>query len=496
MLNLVIVDDEITVLKGLRKILSKHCPEYRIAHMAQNPLEALRIMEHTKVDVVITDIKMPDMDGIELTKLIRNLYPSVAVIVLSGYPDFEFVRQALKLGAHDYLLKPCSYQTVVDLLRNIESQVRQREEETQQMTMKRMLEEVVSGKRELPEEWIAFKHMQAVVIKSRACGEPLLEEHVKQAVAQAGAADPLIEVIGIDEHYVLLFSDPLDILKMNSLHSIIRSKGFRIFMACVSFLSGSECVEKTYSKCLEMVQYLEFNELSIAVDVQTYSNYFEQQKKVTLQDYFSSQELVKLIMNGQYGKAREVVSTNLNRLDQLNVYMDPIRMKKEVLKQIISLEHLLKEHGIDFERITENQVDVLTELENVTVFRNVLIWLKKFTMGIVMSMENGNHMPHYIMAAVQYIDKHYMKDIFLKTISEEVYVNPWYLSAQFKKYVGVTFGEYVNQTRVRKAKEFLKQKDLKVYQVAEMVGFQDAAYFSTVFKSLENISPKEYQKII
>jgi two-component system response regulator YesN len=125
-----------------------------------------------------------------------------------------------------------------------------------------------------------------------------------------------------------------------------------------------------------------------------------------------------------------------------------------------------------------------------------LNWLRKFTMTIVMNMEDGNHMPQYILAALQYIDRHYMKDLFLKTISEEVYVNPWYFSAQFKKHIGLTLGEYVNQTRVRKAKEFLKQKDLKVYQVAEMVGFQDAAYFSTVFKNIEKMSPKEYQKIV
>lgn len=496
MLNIVIVDDERTVLMGLSKILSKYCPEYQIVGMVQSPIEALRILEQTKVDVVITDVMMPEMDGIELTRIIKTQYPNTAVVVLSGYPDFEFVRQTLKNGANDYLLKPCHYQTVVDLLHSIENDMEQIKKETLDMTNKKMLEAVVTGKREQPDEWSASAQMQVMVIKNKGSEVPLLEEHIKQGLDNEDANTYLVDMIVVNEHFVLLFSDPLDGSKVNNLHSTLNKNGLRLSLAFGNSTTGPKCLEQAYRLCLQTIEFLEFNELSIAADQQTYLKYVGQQKKVALRDYYSIQTLTKLIMNGHYQKVQQYLSTNLNQLLDLNVYTDPIRMKNETMKQLISLEHLLKEHGIDVERQLGNQVDYLLELEKVRTFRALIIWLKKFTMVIVMNMEDGNHMPHYILAAIQYIDKHYMGEIFLKTISDEVYVNLWYFSAQFKRYIGLSFGEYVNQTRVRKAKELLKQKDLKVYQVAEMVGFQDAAYFSTVFKSIEHISPKEYQKIV
>src|SRR5690606_34630260 len=98
--------------------------------------------------------------------------------------------------------------------------------------------------------------------------------------------------------------------------------------------------------------------------------------------------------------------------------------------------------------------------------------------------------------AIKYIEVHYMEDLSLQMVADAVYLNPWYFSSQFKKFTSKSFSEYLNQVRVRIAKELLHQKDLKVYQVAEMVGFQDAAYFSTVFRNVENMSPKEYQKSV
>jgi two-component system response regulator YesN len=496
MLNIAIVDDEMTVLMGLNKILSKHCPEYQIVSMAQSPVETLRILEQTKVDVVITDVKMPDMDGIKLTKIIRTLYPQTTVIVLSGYSDFEFVRQTLKNGAHDYLLKPCHYQTVVDLLRSIENRVAQNEKKTKEIINRKLLEAVINGKRELPEEWSAYARMQLMVIKNQDYGKPLLEEHLKQAVTDENADKPFVDMITVNEHFVLLFSEPLGVPVVNNVFSAISKKGFRPCLAYIEFTYDPQCLEHAYQHCVRTIEFLEFNELSIAADQQMYQSFLEQQRKITLLDYFSGQTLVKFIMNGHFEKVQEYLTANFNQLHRLNVYLDPVRMKKDTVKQLVSLEHQLKEHGIDIERLIGNHVDYLLDMEKTGTSRALLNWLKKYTMTIVMNMEDGNHMPQYILAAIQYIGKHYMNDIFLKTISEEVYVNPWYFSTQFKKYIGLTFGEYVNQTRVRKAKEFLKQKDLKVYQVAEMVGFQDASYFSTVFKSIENISPKEYQKII
>ncbi|NHN30358.1 response regulator [Paenibacillus agricola] len=497
MLKILIVDDEITVLKGLNKILSKHCPDYEIVNMVQSPHEALRILTEKAVDVVITDVKMPDMDGIELTKRIRAQYPDTTVVVLSGHSDFEFVRQTLKNGAHDYLLKPCHYQTVVDLLRTLEDNVKHKEKKTLESNKKKVLEAVISGKQELSEEWAVYAHLQMIIIKIKDYKDPLLEEQLKKEFVNRNGDNEFLEMVTFDDIIVVLFQNSIDIatVRQRVFPNICKS-GFRLCMAMHRFMNGPKCLQDAYNTCMQMIEFLEFNVLSIFMDMEMYLEFVERQKKYALNNYFSNQILLKHMMNGNLQMAQQYLSTNLNQLYLLDVYVDPVRIRKETLRELISLEQHLKDHGIDIEQHFGRQDDYLRELKELKTYRLLLNWFKKFVMGIIMKTEEGNYMPFYIHAAIKYINTHYMEDITLKMISEEVYVNPWYFSTQLKKHTGLSFSEYVNQARVRKAKEFLKQKDLKVYQVAEMVGFQDAAYFSTVFKSIEDITPKEYQKMI
>ncbi|TDF93755.1 response regulator [Paenibacillus piri] len=497
MLKILVVDDERTVLMGLNKILSKHCPDYEIVNMVQSPNEALRILTEKAVDVVITDVKMPDMDGIELTKRIRAQYPDTTVVVLSGHSDFEFVRQTLKNGAHDYLLKPCHYQTVVDILRSLEDNVKHKEKKTLESINKTILEAVISGKRELPKEWAVYAHLQMLVIRTQDYRDPLLEEHLKKEFVIGNEFIEFLEMVAFDDIIVVLLQNSIDVSTLKQkIFPNLSKKGFRLFMVIHRFMNGSKCLQEAYNTCMQMIEFLEFNELSILMDMEMYRDFIEQHRKYALNNYFSNQILLKHMMNGNLQMAQQYLSTNLNQLYLLDVYVDPVRIKKEAMRELISLEQHLKDHGIDFKQQFGQQDDYLFELKELKTYKILLNWFKKFVMAIIMNTEDGNYMPNYINEAIKYINAHYMEDISLKTISDEVYVNPWYFSTQLKKHTGLSFSEYVNQARVRKAKEFLKQKDLKVYQVAEMVGFQDAAYFSTVFKSIEEITPKEYQKMV
>lgn len=497
MLKLLIVDDEIRVLKGLHKILTQYCSEYEIVSMEQNPIKAFHVMGKTTVDVVMTDVKMPDMDGIELTQKIRSQYPNTEVIVLSGYSDFEYVRQAMKNGAYDYLLKPIKYQNIIKILKSIENRVKQKEENEQMIKYKRILEIAITENREIPKEWSVYEQMQMMVIKSQKYKDPLFVNHLKQEFINVCEEQYIMDILTLDETIVVLFQHPLNLstIKQKMLPNI-RNKGFQPYMALQDVPNIPKCMGTTYLNCKKIIDFLEFNELSAVVEQSLYLSWVDGQKKITLKDYFSIPIIMKYIINAQPKKLECYLSTNLNKLYLLDVYMDPIRLKKEAVGKLVSLEHHLKERGFDIELYFGNQTDFLQEVKNIKTFRNLLNWINKFTMAIIMKTKAESQMPHYIHVGIKYMDTHYMDNISLKTISDKVYLNHWYFSTQFKKYMGVTFSDYLNQIRVHKAKEFLKQKDLKVYQVAEMVGFQDAAYFSTVFRSIESMSPKEYKNLV
>jgi two-component system response regulator YesN len=489
MLKMMLVDDEKTVLQGLAHILAKHCPNYTVVSMVQSAAEALMILQDVCVDVVITDVKMPDIDGIELTKKIRTLYPQTEVVVLSGYDDFEFVRQTMKNGACDYLLKPCNYQSILDILLKLEGALAQRDNKA-----------IISGKQELPEKYAEYDNMKMAVVSVQGCADSGFEEHLTQELMKGNMAKEFLEMIAIDEKIIILFRHSMDLSAIKQrfygYRQSLNQKGYVTYWSISNCRRGPKCLKQAFDSCVEMIVFLQFNELSMVLDQEMYQKYLDRQKTQAISDYFSSETLGKYILNGDIQKIQHFMETKWNQLHRSDCYWDPNQLKSDVLKELLYLEHQMKDHGLRLQTICGDLADYIEKVKLLRTFRHLLDWLKIFIMSIISNLNGEGVSPQYIHVVKKYIEKHYMEDICLKTVSDTVFLNPWYFSSQFKKYMNITFSEYLNQVRVRMAKQFLRQKDLKVYQVAEMVGFQDAAYFSTVFKNVENISPKDYQKTL
>jgi two-component system, response regulator YesN len=487
MLKMMLVDDEKTVLQGISHILSKYCPHYEVVRLVQSAAEALMILQDVRVDVVITDVKMPDMDGIELTKRIRTLYPQTEVVVLSGYDDFEFVRQTMKNGACDYLLKPCNYQSILEILLKLEQSLAQRDKEA-----------LINGKQDLPEKYLAYENMKMVVVSVQGCANTEFEEHLAQELKKANKSLEIVEWIVLDDKIVILFRHFIDVSAVKQrfygYRQSLFQKGFITSWAINYCHRGPNCLKEAFDYCVEMIEFLQFNETAMVLDVEMYHSYLEKQKTQPISHYFSSVTLGKYIRSGDFEKLRHDLETKWNQLYRSDAYWHPTSLKNEVLKELLYLEHQLKDHGL--QPICGDLANYNEKVKLLSTFRALLDWLKNFMMIIIANSYVEGASPQYIHDVKKYIETHYMEDICLKTVSDTVFLNPWYFSSQFKKYMHITFSEYLNQVRVRMAKQFLKQRDLKVYQVAEMVGFQDAAYFSTVFKNVENISPKDYQKTV
>jgi YesN/AraC family two-component response regulator len=489
MLKMMLVDDEKTVLQGLSHILSKHCPYYKVVSMVQSAAEALTILQDVCIDVVITDVKMPDIDGIELTKKIRMLYPLTEVVVLSGYDDFEFVRQTMKNGACDYLLKPCNYQSILDILLKLEKALTQRDNKA-----------LISGKQELPEKYAEYDNMKMAVVSVQGCADAGFEEHLTQELMKGNMAKEFLEMIAIDEKIVILFRHSMDLSTVKQrfygYRQSLNQKGYITYWTISDCCRGPKCLKQAYDFCVQMIEFLQFNEMSMVLDKELYQKYLDRQKTQTISDYFSNETLGKYILNGDIQKIQHIIEKKWNQLYRSDCYWDPNQLKSDVLKELLYLEHQMKDHGLRLQPICGDLADYIEKVKLLRTFRHLLDWLKNYILIIISNLHGEGVSPQYIHVVRKYIETHYMEDICLKTVSDTVFLNPWYFSSQFKKYMNITFSEYLNQVRVRMAKQFLRQKDLKVYQVAEMVGFQDAAYFSTVFKNVENMSPKDFQKTV
>ena len=126
--------------------------------------------------------------------------------------------------------------------------------------------------------------------------------------------------------------------------------------------------------------------------------------------------------------------------------------------------------------------------------KELLAAIRKFLLAAAGCCAGASAYPHYINTAIVFIKENYMKEIHLSDLSREVFLNEWYFSSQFKKHTGMSFREYLTATRIQAARELLCHSDLKVAQIADMVGFADPTYFATTFKNLEGKTPKEYQR--
>lgn len=494
MLKILLVDDEISVLNGVAHILNNKAPKYEVVRKVHSAAEALQIMKSFHVDVVITDVRMPEMNGIELTEVINQTYPDTSVIILSGHADFEYVRQAMKKGAFDYLLKPCRYQVILELLTKIEERMKNRETQMKRAHHKSLIESAVKGRRDSPEQWTASGRVSMVVLAMRDHVETIIEQSVVQSLESWNIDLHTVDMLSVDSYYMVLFHQPPDELlaKMHQLLQRVSKNGFTLYIAVNEFSPAPKSLSVSYQKCLKILEFLRFNENATVMDGQIYEIKITEQKKVSITDYISGKSIGRYIMSADQTNFKKYVDSSIKNLKKLSVYMDPVRLKKELISELSFLEHEFIDKRIRL--YDELQQSYMDDIQRLSSFRELLDWLKQHLYMTMMFIRDKEQRPHYIQAAIQFMERYYMEDVTLKTVSDAVFLNPWYFSTQFKKYMNVSFSDYLNQIRIRVAKEFLKQKDLKVYQVAEMVGYQDAAYFSTVFKNMENISPKEYQK--
>ncbi|WP_308639874.1 response regulator [Paenibacillus silvisoli] len=495
-MKIILIDDEKSVLKGLQHIFSKHCKEHEIVGSAQSAEEGLQLLQSTMADVVITDVMMPGMNGIELTREISKRYPYLVIVILSGHAEFEYVREAMRCGAFDYLLKPCHYQTVIDLLHKIGSKAAEKEKLQEKTSHKQVLEKLLRGSLELPDSWGTHTDMQMAVLGGHEPMDARMEEHIAYHLLNEGMEPGSLDTMIHDGRCVVLARRAIDSTRFKGLldacRLTMRKQNQTVVAAFHRFNNGPRAIAQAYEANKKRCEFLAFNEYSVVMDDDAYQEAIKQQEPFAIGDYFSGCTFGKYYTLADAKKLRHYTESTFQQLHRVHHRIDPVRLKRDLLSELIYLEHVLKEHGS--EPFFGRQIDYMQEMNGIRTLHELFGWLKNYCMSAIMCMNDENHNPHYIQTAIRYIEMNYMKDLTLKEVADAVYLNVWYFSSQFKKYTHASFSEYLNLIRIRNAKEFLRQKDLKVYQVAEMVGFQDAAYFSTVFKALERMSPKEFQQ--
>ncbi|QHW33077.1 response regulator [Paenibacillus rhizovicinus] len=513
MLNIVIVDDEEIIRLGLAKMIGKLSGEYQVAGSFEDGEEALAALEElgASVDLIITDIKMPYLDGLSFIERLREKHPEMPCVILSGYNDFEYARRAIQSGVDDYMLKPVDAQELAVLLGKVaQRRERLRADEERQELSSRQLE---AGQREerlrrllaggageesvLPNEGqgaiLVFRSSNPLVQESLLHYLHALKEQIREAVVmQEGLVAAVVLLSGREA-----VQQPQRALRAVSLrvmdHLQIRGGGFLAIGECFADpQAGAAGWSRAYRDALAASRHLfsadRGNVLQSAADLKTKAEpwrltapVLEEQLKTACE--MLDAQAIKALLPRFFAEAEQGKAG----------YEEVIHLANHLF---YTLATRIDGFADALQGLQGGNFDFHQRAAALYAIQDVRDWLVSFAVQVMEALEpgrtaNGNRA---IEKAKAWIQEHYRKEIELTVLSETVFLNASYFSYLFKRETGQTITEYVTMVRMAKAKEYLKERlDLKAYQVGEMVGYADGIYFNKLFKKTIGVTPQQYR---
>ncbi|CAM3747988.1 response regulator [Marinicrinis lubricantis] len=517
--SVLLVDDEIYARQGLRQLIDWAGCGYEVLDEADNGEDALDLIQQRKPDLVITDIRMPVVDGLELIRQAReSLIVDTCFIIISGYNDFVYAQQAVRFGVHDFILKPIDEQLLSHSLSKLNEKLIQgkdfRQQREQQMNAE-MLQSLIKGEADAKSiaEWTArlnmtdagdiyylFIEINDVHPWSRHPSTFSLEQWKEQVKKE------IQDMLGIRSTILMN-------LHRNRLGIVLSSRDLGCFQGSIDRFAAElqlrlklkyreaiyiyvghpvrewSQLKESYLTAKEALQHkFAANETKIVV--------YERVKDQAIRLIGMEQELYEQLLE-QFEENYE--SGILSSIDLLFEQFTTKRFAPEAVKMAIQqcvsgMLGMMKKFDI-----AENELQSLEPIVGWNDLNLTLNELKRLFTSFTMEGAQvlGERRKQYVRGGIQniknYIETHFRENISLKSIAAQFYMNSVYLGQLFKKTYGLYFNEFLLQLRVQEAKKLLRQTDLRVYEVAEKVGFSNADYFVTQFEKQEGMTPTEYR---
>ena len=533
--NVLIVDDEVVIREGIIKSIDWSSYEVNIVGEASNGVEALGIFEKLRPDIVITDIRMPVMDGLELSRNLIELMPSVKLVILTGYGEFEYAKKAIELKVSNFILKPVGAEELIKIVLKLRDDINiEKTKASEGKSLELLLQEnlpVIRGR---------FINR----LTDGSCSAISRDEIFKKAkTLSMDLSGPLYQVfiLAIDDYFFcvdnlapekreLIFDSVLNIadeaLALYAKGFLCRNEiglfvgivntghhAFNIVGMCkhlqalilkhlkisISIGIGNEKNDisrafESFDEAFTALRNRIYKGKNVVIHIKDVSGDNGMTSSGFLQSYNNEEkELLLCLKLIDQNKVNDL----LNRLFERFVSMkaDYNNIKNVCLKLLLAAFREMDEMGINIEGRLNIQFDLFNEIEKCEIIDNVKIWIINVTGKMIGIIENEKNETYksIVKIAIDYIMKHYNEPLSLTTIAEKVHVTPNYFSRVFKKETSENFIEWLNTYRIEKAKEFLTDISMKTYEVAEKVGFNDYKQFSYNFRKYVGCSLTEYK---
>lgn len=526
---MIIADDEALARYAFKTLISKNFNNISVVGEAESGREVIELCREIIPDIIIMDIKMPGINGLDASAQILEEFPNVSILILTAYENFNYIKQALDIGIKGYLLKPPKKEDVIEKIQNELEEIENRKKT-------KVLMDDIEGKINLVSPYIERKLVSAfmvgtfdgneiknylkflqkdilagcfMVILLSSNTSSITDEHMKNKELRDKVQDIAISYISRRKtcmignpvgNYVVVFfyTNNLD----NTNLSIEEIVGI-----------GKEIQKKIHS----------FAGLDVGIgiggiyhDMRSFKISYDQAiaaaKKASINNsvvYYSELD----IRGKQYNKFRYPIDIEDYLLEQ--IYIEDIRGARE--SATIILEHFFTNRGDlvgikDYfsQLITiikralylkgklnsqlENSIDLL-QLYQLEDFEELQLWCRKAIFTLLDQLENkdSDRKDEIIMKALEYIDKEAYSDITLYSVAHSVGISAQYFSQIFKDEMGINFIDYLTKKRIGYAKKLLKQGNLTIKEIGDKVGYSDSNYFCRIFKKNTGMTPTKYR---
>ncbi|WP_312104710.1 response regulator [Lachnoclostridium sp.] len=481
-----IVDDEDLELEALKNYVPWKSIGITDVITAYDGQEALEVCYKKNIDIIITDIKMPILDGIELARELSKISYKAKVIFLSGYDDFTFVHAAYKAGGVEYILKPFSKEEVIRVVQEAQQQLENKQtfDEVRRIFMEEQLGKLVF-------------HGDSTVLNKLIKYDDILSSNMYFFSIHTNAPHDLLKkaIQPLSRYCLLVYRKSNIIVLYNNfcrlpnilsrIKDIILSENdvwcyFLYFEEKVDLLSISE----KFDKLEEYKKYLFYISNEYIINASEFHKYeFSNTTSDTLEKIF----------NFEYRHEIDMLE------NQITLYLQEVINRKTkpaiVIENVIDIcLHIMKKYIKEETNVSRkdilNKVMSSNNIEDVKKIMTILI--DKAKSRFVSKGENKND--NLIVNVINYIEENYASPLTIDSLSEIVYLSPNYLRAIFKEKTGTTIHEYLTNYRMEKAIELLKKKKHKVKEISKMVGYDSESYFCATFYKMFQTTPNEYKK--
>ncbi len=502
--KVLLIDDEPIIRKGLKNIIDWEQFDCEVCGEARDGFEGLKMIEELEPDIVFTDIKMPEMTGLEMLAELSPAQSMVKYIMLTGFRDFEYVKEALILGAFDFILKPTKLADInkvvgravkeLDMQKHksdVEETLKTRYEQNLPLLREKFLYDIMMGivansdeiKRVKGELGVDIKDFIMLLVTTDYNGKQALNYGAMQTLSEMLGEEYNVIPVGVSskesvfivelpEDTELLYGKCLQLQKMMS-----KSLNMHISISVSEPAAGLEKILMCYSQCKRA------KNLGGILGEEAFVLYSDIKGNDIKHTDARLVGMGRLIVESLTSGAQDADTSCINNLEAEIMRRDKVgeEERKIVLNIVSNMLREMPEMELKHDR-EEDIVSLIGQIRNI------------YESAANASIETGrSNMKLVLKKAVDFLEENYCNPITLRQVADSVYVSPFYISRLFSRQLGKTMTEYLNGIRIKNACELLKDVEYKVYQIGEMVGIPDAHYFSRIFKKHIGMTPTEYR---